>query len=290
MEETERALREDKLLPDSVKCFVTTSRNKEGINILNKDFDSMYIESHNGSDIVQMAGRLRDGVNNLYIIVDSKSNWKEPWKYEGYFTKTMMTGNKRKKDKTEENDNCGALNEFLIKMFEKFKVENIYGNKNSIYTVHDYFYREISDYIDYAKEQFPCAQYNYFNNKFEYYSWRTRGIKYQRDNETAFEENLQNGTLKSLGKKWFPLAEVHEYITKEQQAKTILESFLNLYPNGEYPEYEVTVVLRDKLKELLNAKEKTINGVIKRITDGKFERSGQNIQRAKYRLYTFEHG
>ena len=61
------------LIPENIKFFVTTSRNKEGININNTDYNNMFVESHLLYDIVQMAGRVRSGVENLFIITDSDS-------------------------------------------------------------------------------------------------------------------------------------------------------------------------------------------------------------------------
>lgn len=59
------------LIPSQFSLLLTTSRNKEGINIKSEDINDVFVESHNISDIKQMAGRVRHGTENLYIIVDS---------------------------------------------------------------------------------------------------------------------------------------------------------------------------------------------------------------------------
>lgn len=62
---------ESKLLP-SVKIFITTSQNKEGISIEDDDIQYMFAESHNKADLEQMAGRVRGNPENgtgLYRLI-----------------------------------------------------------------------------------------------------------------------------------------------------------------------------------------------------------------------------
>lgn len=58
-------------LPANVRILFTTSKGKEGININDKDIPAMYCESHYVADLVQMAGRVRNGLRTLYIIRDA---------------------------------------------------------------------------------------------------------------------------------------------------------------------------------------------------------------------------
>ena len=50
MEQVEESIAKDNLIPDDIHLWLTTSRNKEGINILNTDIDHLYVESHIHSD------------------------------------------------------------------------------------------------------------------------------------------------------------------------------------------------------------------------------------------------
>jgi hypothetical protein len=68
----EKELAESSLLAEDIYFFVTTSRNKEGININNKDIKYMFVETHLMYDVVQMAGRVRCGVEKLYIISNAE--------------------------------------------------------------------------------------------------------------------------------------------------------------------------------------------------------------------------
>ena len=64
-------------LPTTVKIFITTSQNKEGISIIDDDIKYMFSESHNKSDLEQMAGRVRGnpdtgtGLYDLVVVYDA---------------------------------------------------------------------------------------------------------------------------------------------------------------------------------------------------------------------------
>ncbi|MCI7727068.1 MAG: hypothetical protein MSH58_08040 [Clostridiales bacterium] len=64
-------------LPSSVKIFITTTQNKEGISIEDDDIKYMFSESHNKSDLEQMAGRVRGnsktgtGLHALVVVYDA---------------------------------------------------------------------------------------------------------------------------------------------------------------------------------------------------------------------------
>lgn len=74
MVQTQLYLAEHQLLPNDVCAFLSTSRNREGINIKNTDIHYVFVESHTELDIVQMTGRLRNPADILYIVTDSKGH------------------------------------------------------------------------------------------------------------------------------------------------------------------------------------------------------------------------
>ena len=61
----EESLKTAELLPDDVKIFLTTTKNKEGINIQNDDVKIMFAESSQRAELIQMAGRVRNGLDEL---------------------------------------------------------------------------------------------------------------------------------------------------------------------------------------------------------------------------------
>lgn len=73
MKDLEAYIAENRRLPEDVSLFVSTSRNKEGINIENEDIRYLFVESHFSDDVIQMAGRIRAALENLYIISDTEA-------------------------------------------------------------------------------------------------------------------------------------------------------------------------------------------------------------------------
>lgn len=74
---------------EDIALFVTTSKNKEGININDDDIRHVYIESHSMTDISQMAGRLRHGAENVYIILDSQGHPPGESRFDAFFAEHM---------------------------------------------------------------------------------------------------------------------------------------------------------------------------------------------------------
>lgn len=61
-------------LDEHYKILLTTSCLKEGVNIENKDIRIAFCESHVLSEIRQFAGRIRSGLDVLYIISDARQH------------------------------------------------------------------------------------------------------------------------------------------------------------------------------------------------------------------------
>ena len=74
---------------EDIALFVTTSKNKEGINIKDDDIRHVYIESHSMTDISQMAGRLRSGAENVCIILDSQGHPPGEARFDAFFAEHL---------------------------------------------------------------------------------------------------------------------------------------------------------------------------------------------------------
>ena len=72
MEIIDKSLRENERIPDDIRLFITTSKNKEGINILNTDIGYVVSEAIDKSSLVQMAGRIRHGLFRLIVLYDAE--------------------------------------------------------------------------------------------------------------------------------------------------------------------------------------------------------------------------
>ena len=71
-EEIRKSLLNEETLPENIKVFLTTSQNKEGVNINNENIRIMFSESCQRAELVQMAGRLRNGLDTLLVVYDAE--------------------------------------------------------------------------------------------------------------------------------------------------------------------------------------------------------------------------
>lgn len=67
---------EHKQLPNDKRILLTTATLREGINIIEDDVKIAFCESHVLTDIQQFAGRIRNGLDTLYIIEDAQQHIK----------------------------------------------------------------------------------------------------------------------------------------------------------------------------------------------------------------------
>ena len=150
MVKTEKMLREECMLPEDIKLFVSTSRNKEGINIKNKDFSYMIVEAHNQSDVVQMAGRVRYGIDELYIVLDAKQFELTSWKLESNFAATEIAFKN-----TATREYSGAANDYLKEICRKSGLP-VFNNKQAEDNV--YTHKELKAYIEYIEKTFDFGE------------------------------------------------------------------------------------------------------------------------------------
>lgn len=113
MEATEHHIALNQKLSHNIRLFPTTERNKEGINIKNSDVRTMFVESHVEGSVVQMAGRLREGVDILYIVTDSTDHEDKESVFEWH---TIKDGT-------------------LINYYNK-ELQSLFKNANSIHQIH----------------------------------------------------------------------------------------------------------------------------------------------------------
>ena len=277
MVKTEKMLREECMLPEDIMHFVSTSRNKEGINIKNKDFSYMIVEAHNQSDVVQMAGRVRYGIDELYIVLDAKQFELTSWKLESNFAATEIAF----KD-TATKEYSGAANDYFKAICRKSGL-SVFNNKQAGDNV--YTHKELKAYIEYIEKTFDFVRFNFFRNVFELYDLRVSGYKYLDNSKKAFERAAEeDNPYYELVSQWFPSAKVHPLIPKEKQAEQVFEEFIKKYGVTRIPESDVDE-LRQQLNITLNEKYKSINPLLKRFTTKKLERMSRDQKKSTYHKY-----
>ena len=220
MMRTELNISNKEMLPQDVSFFCSTSRNCEGINIKNTDILHLYVESHNETLVKQMSGRIRYGVENLYIIVDEKSYSYEDYDISNEINSALVQPHK-------ENPN-GFINQFLKIKCEEFQIEGLYGQAlNASRTLHDDECQPIRRYVEYIEKNHPEIQYDYFTNLFRYNPLRVQSIRYQLEQDEFFEEALQKqGGCEMLVQQWFPNAIIHPYEKIEWQGEALIKQYM----------------------------------------------------------------
>jgi len=172
---TQEYLAEYERLPEDVVAFLSTSKNKEGINIKNKDIHAMFVEAHAELDVIQMAGRLREPVDRLYVVVDSKDHRdnEDPLEYE--------TARKSKLQAAINDEHhqicstCGYLP----------------NDPDAFWQAPAYSFKEIKAYIDHEHKKYPYLRYDYFTDCFQLYYERKVGKAYYARQRGIFEKARQ---------------------------------------------------------------------------------------------------
>lgn len=209
---TEDVLAKLRKLPDMIQLLLTTSRLKEGINIVD-DIDYVYVDTHLPADVIQMSGRVRSGNHVLYIVVDA-------YQFDN------------------EED---VINEKIE--IENNKIE-VYDFNKHIKDIEDT--SEKLDYIDSITKEWitesesdetkkqnlsyrPYVIFNYFTNNFEFYTLKECYYNYKL---YSIEEwnNCDANKPKSYQKlvsSWFP--ETVNINTYESKIYKSLRLFKNKY-------------------------------------------------------------
>lgn len=284
MEAVEQAIRETCLIPQDVRLLISTSRNKEGINIKDEDIQHIYVESHNRSDIIQMAGRVRCGAENLFVITDSigfqsKSTAKEidrrfSWDY-------MLAPNDNGKKTIDR------VNQFLEQLCKECKLEDFYDNREANVTINSKGAEKVKAYVTYIHEKFPYIRYDYFRNVFSSYYLKLDGEEYQMDNEKLFQEAEDDHTkYQTMFQEWFPESLVHPFVSREDQQKqealAYIENLIKTDSARIYTDDDVHVIIQD-LNKIFDTTLSNINVLMKKFCDYKFKRAGKDPKKPRYK-------
>lgn len=233
MDEAEKAISTTQKLPDSIKLFLTTGKNKEGINIKDTDIAALFVEAHAEVDIVQMAGRIREGVDDLYIVTDSQPHESKESSFEYQLT--------------SKKDFLKVINDHLEALCKVDQVD-LHDLSKSRKPAHKY--PHIGAYIDYIHEKFPYIRYDYFKDKFVLYVQRKHSIEYFKSQLEIFDRCLSSpDELERLANSWFPNVPVTVLSNVQERIDEYLKN--NQWLN------EGRVIQGDERDEILRA----INGI-----------------------------
>lgn len=161
-EEIERHISETEEIPSHIKLLITNSKNKEGINI-KSHVDLLIIENHYIFDIKQIAGRIRERVDQAIIITDALQ-----------FSMDLVYENE---DDYWENIGVTSANRYLHRIAKK---QNFHFD---LYNINEC--EEIAKFIKYMEKLSRFIRYNPFTYEFEfniyYANARKNYIKYTEE-------------------------------------------------------------------------------------------------------------
>ena len=206
------------LIPDNVHFFVTTSRNKEGININNTDYHNMFVETHLLYDIVQMAGRIRSGIENLYIITDTEQFYYDGNLIDILFSKKIMVANS---DISNSDDEAN-----------KYLVNEYLSNEKWLDKKYEERKKKLLYYIKYIEERFSYVRYNVFRQRFEYFRIKESAEIITNNYIDKFKAILLEDMpkIEQFLKEWFPDVSVKREETAEAYCKNYLFSLIGKKP------------------------------------------------------------
>ena len=186
--QTEENLAKYQRLPNGIRAFYTTSRNKEGVNIKNENFRTMFVEAHNEVDVIQMAGRLRNPIQTLYVIVDSTPHI------------DMEDSNER--PFSEDTVVIDAVNTYFKKLCRDIGIDLNDPDCLSpvIHTV-----ETLGKFIEFIHNKFPYIRYDYFTDTFVYYKEPAASKDYYEEQRRIYQQAADTSAgLVALAQSWFP--------------------------------------------------------------------------------------
>ena len=190
MEVTEHYLARHQLLPENIQLFLTTERNKEGINIKNNDVRTMFVESHVECSVVQMAGRLREGIDTLYIVMDSIPHNDFESKHEWFTTK--------------DGTIISHYNQKLQAVFKEREFD-----PSDSFAFPPQLDAKISEYIEFVEQKHPYIIFDPFTLRFRLYEDRRRSKQYYAQQNARFDEAVSDPQrLSDLVRSWYPHANI----------------------------------------------------------------------------------
>ena len=241
---TENYIAANQRLPDGIKLFLTTERNKEGINIRNTDVKIMIVESHVECSVVQMAGRLREGVDTLYIVTDSLPHEDHESKFEWI--------------SVEDGDIIAVYNKQLKSLFEYLQYD-----PDEPFACAPLEYEQVSAFVNYVEAKHAYIIFDPFLLEFRLYKDRRKSkLYYERQNNLFNEAKADPMKLCDLVRGWYPNAEISIECSVEVQVAQYLEQHDLLGKKVSYPQQQELLAF---INNLTGETRKTLGPALKSV-------------------------
>lgn len=233
VDEMNKNLTEDERVPSEVRILFTTSKNKEGISILDDDIKIVFAETHNKAELKQIAGRVRGnvtdgkGISTLAIVRDAQQHSANYSKLEVLLSKNAIDGLNRSLEEYKEY--CESIDKAF----------------------------ELEQFLEAVYRKYDSVRYDYVAEEFRVYKGRIYGQKQHAHDCREFEEIIDNidvpaFTYSRTGwdifrQEWFPWSKVYPYKSNEELKEVAREKF-HEYLVGE--NLLNTVIKKDKREKI----------------------------------------
>lgn len=263
---------ENNRLPDDKRILLTTSTLKEGINILENDIKIAFCESHVLSDIQQFAGRVRNGLDTLYIIDNRKQFIKSDEEMHlaqmeillDFAPGTVLNSINEFYTNTVMNTNSSL---YKLVDYDKEAVENFEFFMKGSFSPYHGAGQGCKDYIDFIQKNNAYIRFNHLSEKFEAYSSKF-AEEYRRNSQfkgKLWEKQLQDFTLKNGIQYVPPIRDQDETIDLEKLDKYLAEVVNKNFLNYNYGQNELLETLRKMLFLDEKCRYKKINTVLRNL-------------------------
>lgn len=222
----EKYISEHEDLPSEIFIFITTSRNKEGINLRNDDYKwFMITESHYIDDIKQMWGRARSGLTQFDIIHDIYQYPKQYCKDEAPFLLSKHCCKKAN----------AALKEWFTFQKDTFKDYDLIMSGTSF----DNLYIAAEDFIKHIEEVLPFVRFDVYTGEFVQYRGRVLGNREYAQWIDTYNDYMDYA---------FDTEDFYELVRLFERDVYMYDGLRNLRSD---PEYFKKGIAKRKLKEYL---------------------------------------
>ena len=289
VKETKEYIAQNHMLPESTSVLLTTSTLREGVNLKDENIKIAFCESHLLSDIQQFAGRVRNGLDVLYVVENAQQHcidFESLRKEQQDLLESVFYGIESK-------------NEYL----ERFITGADAFDKSPVYVCFDYgeenlfYYRfagvgdfslfsmgntAVRDHINLTESNHKYIRFNHLSGRYELYVARIN--EYMRTNKLLlredWKENLKQFAL--LNNMEYEDLAATEKMT-EGEFIEILEGVLDEKLAGQAKK-EIISVFKRFFRREKTPKLNTINKLLKkkslpyRIKKGTTSQSGKSIR------------
>ena len=230
-------------LRQDISLFFTTSKNKEGINIKDEDIHHVYIESHSLNDIKQMAGRIRNGAEHVYIITNSEGHKSRELYCEDLLNEWLCIDSKATEEKIET---CRHLDAILEKFCQANGLYDLVGNPNSTVRAYDADHPQVGKFIDTTTKRLTYTQFDPLTNRYCFNEYHREARKWEDQERAQFEAGLSEPSkLAALFQNVFPKSTIHFPKSRLQQGIERMENFLQEHPENRFVLEEVEALSRE---------------------------------------------